>query len=201
MMLADKIKKYHVVLVSQSPRRRELLKGLEIAFESTSVDADESYPSHLQGAEVPCFISQAKAQAYMPLLQENTLAITADTVVSIDGKILGKPANKAEAIEMLRTLSGNKHEVITAVCLFTKRNNRLFNAVSEVYFKPLSDQEIEHYIDTYQPFDKAGSYGVQEWIGYIGIEKIVGSYYNVMGLPIQRLYQELTEFIQEDEKI
>lgn len=195
MMLAQAIQPYHVVLVSQSPRRRELLKGLEINFEATSVDADETYPAHLKGAEVPCYITQVKAHAYKPLLQDNTLAITADTVVSIDGDILGKPNNKAEAMQMLRTLSGKKHQVITAVCVFTKQKEHLFYAVSEVYFKPLLDQEIEHYIDTYQPFDKAGSYGVQEWIGYIGIEKIVGSYYNVMGLPIQRLYQELLTFL------
>ncbi|MED9995759.1 MAG: Maf family nucleotide pyrophosphatase [Paludibacteraceae bacterium] len=194
-MLAQAIQPYHVVLVSQSPRRRELLKGLEINFEATSVDADETYPAHLKGAEVPCYITQVKAHAYKPLLQDNTLAITADTVVSIDGYILGKPNNKAEAMHMLRTLSGKKHQVITAVCVFTKQKEHLFYAVSEVYFKPLLDQEIEHYIDTYQPFDKAGSYGVQEWIGYIGIEKIVGSYYNVMGLPIQRLYQELINFL------
>jgi septum formation protein len=194
-MLAQAIQNYQVVLVSQSPRRRELLKGLEINFEATSVDADETYPAHLKGAEVPCYITQVKANAYKPLLQDNTLAITADTVVSIDGDILGKPNNKAEAMHMLRTLSGKKHQVITAVCVFTKQKEHLFYAVSEVYFKPLLDQEIEHYIDTYQPFDKAGSYGVQEWIGYIGIEKIVGSYYNVMGLPIQRLYQELLTFL------
>lgn len=195
MMLTEQLKAYQVVLVSQSPRRRELLKGLEIDFTATSVDADETYPAHLQGAEVPCFITHAKAQAYKPSLGPNTLAITADTVVSIDGQILGKPANKAEAVNMLRTLSGKKHEVITAVCIFTQQKERLFYAVSEVYFKPLLDKEINHYIDTYQPFDKAGSYGVQEWIGYIGIEKIVGSYYNVMGLPIQKLYQELTQFL------
>jgi septum formation protein len=198
MILSDRLKPYQVVLVSQSPRRRELLKGLEIDFTATSVDADESYPSHLQGEQVPCYITQAKADAYKALLNENTLAITADTVVSINGQILGKPADKAEAMAMLRTLSGNKHEVITAVCIFTKNTERLFYAVSEVYFKPLTNQEIEHYIDTYQPFDKAGSYGVQEWIGYIGIEKIVGSYYNVMGLPIQRLYQELTLFLDNE---
>ena len=195
MMLAQAIQPYHVVLVSQSPRRRELLKGLEINFEATSVDADETYPAHLKGAEVPCYITQVKANAYKPLLQSNTLAITADTVVSIDGNILGKPNNKQEAMQMLRTLSGKKHQVITAVCVFTKQKEHFFYAESEVYFKPLSDQEIAHYIDTYQPFDKAGSYGVQEWIGYIGIEKIVGSYYNVMGLPIQRLYQELINFL------
>lgn len=196
MMLADLIKDYQVVLVSQSPRRRELLKGLEVDFVATSVDADETYPSHLQGADVPCYITKAKADAYKPLLNANTLAITADTVVCIDGEILGKPASRTDAINMLRTLSGKKHEVITAVCLFTQQKERLFSATSEVYFTQLSDEEIEHYIDTYQPYDKAGSYGVQEWIGYIGIEKMVGSYYNVMGLPIQKLYHELVDFLR-----
>jgi septum formation protein len=198
MILTQLLKPYQVVLVSQSPRRRELLKGLEIDFEATSVDADESFPTHLQGAEVPRYITQAKANAYKPLLKANTLAITADTVVSIEGKILGKPNDKAEAMDMLRTLSDKKHEVITAVCIFTQAKQHLFHAISEVYFKPLTEEEMEHYIDTYQPFDKAGSYGVQEWIGYIGIEKIVGSYYNVMGLPIQRLYQELTQFLNHE---
>lgn len=198
MIISDRLKDYQVVLVSQSPRRRELLKGLKIAFNATSVDADESYPPTLQGADVPCYITKAKAEAYKPFLQATTLAITADTVVCINGQILGKPADKAEAMAMLRTLSGNKHEVITAVCIFTQQKEQLFYAISEVYFKALSDEEIEHYIDTYQPFDKAGSYGVQEWIGYIGIEKIVGSYYNVMGLPIQRLYQELNRFLDHE---
>lgn len=196
MLLKDKIKNYNVVLVSQSPRRRELLKGLEIDFTSTNVDTDESYPSHLQGAEIPIYIATQKADAYMPQMQDNTLAITADTVVLIDNnKILGKPKDKAEAIAMLQHLSGNTHQVITGVCIQTKQKRQVFSAVSDVTFANLTLEEIEHYVDFYKPFDKAGSYGVQEWIGYIGIEKIVGSYFNVMGLPVQRLYKELEQLI------
>ncbi len=191
MLLKDKIKNYNVVLVSQSPRRRELLKGLEIEFTSTSVDTDESYPSSIQGAEIPVYIATKKADAYMPQMQDNTLAITADTVVLIDNQILGKPKDKAEAIAMLQHLSSNTHQVITGVCIQTKQKRQVFSATSEVTFATLTLEEIEHYVDLYKPFDKAGSYGVQEWIGYVGIEKINGSYFNVMGLPVQRLYKEL----------
>lgn len=183
-----------MVLVSQSPRRRELLKGLEIDFTSTSVDTDESYPSTMQGAEIPIYIATQKADAYLPLMSENTLAITADTVVLIDNQILGKPKNREEAISMLQHLSGNTHQVITGVCIQTKQKRQVFSATSEVTFATLTLEEIEHYVDFYKPFDKAGSYGVQEWIGYIGIEKIVGSYFNVMGLPVQKLYKKLISF-------
>ncbi|MCQ2350570.1 MAG: Maf family nucleotide pyrophosphatase [Paludibacteraceae bacterium] len=192
--MKDKIKNYNVVLVSQSPRRRELLKGLEIDFTSTSVDTDESYPSTMQGAEIPIYIATQKADAYLPLMSENTLAITADTVVLIDNQILGKPKNREEAISMLQHLSGNTHQVITGVCIQTKQKRQVFSATSEVTFATLTLEEIEHYVDFYKPFDKAGSYGVQEWIGYIGIEKIVGSYFNVMGLPVQKLYKKLISF-------
>ena len=194
MLLKDKIKNYDVVLVSQSPRRRELLKGLEIDFTSTSVDTDESYPTSLKGADIPIYIATQKADAYLPQMEDNTLAITADTVVFIDNQILEKPSERAAAIAMLQHLSGNTHQVITGVCIQTKQKRVTFSATSEVTFANLTAEEIEHYVDFYKPFDKAGSYGVQEWIGYIGIEKIVGSYFNVMGLPIQKLYKKLITF-------
>ncbi len=194
MLLKNRLKNYNVVLVSQSPRRRELLKGLEIDFTSTSVDTDETYPSSIQGAEIPIYIATKKADAYMPQMQDNTLAITADTVVLIDNQMLGKPKDRTEAIAMLQHLSGNTHQVITGVCIQTKQKRQVFSATSEVTFATLTLEEIEHYVDFYKPFDKAGSYGVQEWIGYIGIEKIVGSYFNVMGLPVQRLYKMLYTF-------
>lgn len=194
MLLKDKIKNYDVVLVSQSPRRRELLKGLEVDFTSTSVDTDESYPTSLKGADIPIYIATQKADAYLPQMEDNTLAITADTVVFIDNQILGKPSERAAAIAMLQHLSGNTHQVITGVCIQTKQKRVAFSATSEVTFANLTAEEIEHYVDFYKPFDKAGSYGVQEWIGYIGIEKIVGSYFNVMGLPIQKLYKMLNAF-------
>lgn len=195
MLLNEKIKNYNVVLVSQSPRRRELLKGLEIEFTSTSVDTAESYPDTLEGAQIPVFIAERKADAYMSQMSDDTLAITADTIVFAGGKVLGKPHDAKEASEMLKSLSGNTHQVITGVCIFTKSKRRSFHAISEVTFATLRDEEITHYIEVYKPFDKAGSYGVQEWIGYIGIEKIVGSYFNVMGLPVQRLYKELEQLI------
>ncbi len=196
MLLQDKIKKYHIVLVSQSPRRRELLKGLELKFECTSVDTDESYPASLRNGEIPMHIAEQKADAYLPQMTDNTLAITADTVVLINGRVLGKPKNRQESIDMLHTLSGNAHQVITGVCIFTKIKRKTFYVLTDVQFTPLTDAEIEHYIDIYKPFDKAGSYGVQEWIGFIGIEKITGSYFNVMGLPVQRLYKELDMFLE-----
>ncbi len=194
MLIQEKLKPYNIVLVSQSPRRRELLKGLELEFECTSVDTDESYPASLKDGEIPMYIAEQKADAYLPQMADNTLAITADTVVLINGSVLGKPKSRQEAVDMLHTLSGNAHQVITGVCIFTKGKRKTFSVLTDVQFTTLTDAEIEHYIDTYKPFDKAGSYGVQEWIGYVGIEKITGSYFNVMGLPVQRLYKELNQF-------
>jgi septum formation protein len=194
MLLNNVLKPYAVVLVSNSPRRRELLKGLEINFTSTSVSTDESYPPHLTGADIPLHIACEKANAFHRQLQSNTLAITADTVVIIDGEVLGKPRYAEEAVSMLRKLSGKTHEVITGVCLFTQHKMHSFAGISHVRFRELSDEEIIHYVKMYTPMDKAGSYGVQEWIGYIGIEHIEGSYYNVMGLPTALLYQELIHF-------
>ncbi len=187
MLLLDKLKNYSVVLVSQSPRRRELLKGLELEFECTSVDTDESYPASLKDGEIPMYIAEQKADAYLPQMAENTLAITADTVVLINGSVLGKPKSRQEAVDILHTLSGNAHQVITGVCIFTKGKRKTFSVLTDVQFTTLTDAEIEHYIDTYKPFDKAGSYGVQEWIGYVGIEKITGSNFKEMKLPVQSL--------------
>lgn len=190
------LKGYKLVLASQSPRRRELLKGLDLEFTTCSVDADESFPAELKGADAVQYICKAKANAYRPQLNDNTIAITADTVVILDDKIIGKPKSHEEAFSMIRSLSGRVHEVITAVCIFSKEKCEEFYASTEVHFSEIADEEIEYYINKYKPFDKAGSYGVQEWIGYIGIEKIVGSYFNVMGLPVKRLYDELKTFIE-----
>ena len=190
------LKGYKLVLASQSPRRRELLKGLDVEFTTCSVDADESFPAELKGADAVQYICKAKVEAYKPQLNENTIAITADTVVILDNKIIGKPKSYEEAFSMIRSLSGRVHEVITAVCIFSKEKCEEFYASTEVHFSKITDEEIEYYINKYKPFDKAGSYGVQEWIGYIGIEKIVGSYFNVMGLPVKRLYDELKTFIE-----
>lgn len=191
------LKGYKLILASQSPRRRELLKGLDVKFSTCTVDADESFPARLKGADAVQYICKAKANAYKPQLAENTIAITADTVVILDENIIGKPKSYDEAFSMIRSLSGRVHEVITAVCIFSKEKCVEFYSSTEVHFSTLTDEEINYYIEKYKPFDKAGSYGVQEWIGYIGIEKIVGSYFNVMGLPVKRLYDELKSFTSD----
>ena len=186
--------KYKFVLASKSPRRQELLKGIVPEFDIMLRDTAESYPATLQGAQIVEHLAKLKASAFEGELTDNQLLITADTIVWIDNQVLGKPQNRAVAIEMLRQLSGRKHTVYTGVCLKTTQKERVFSAATDVYFRQLSDDEIAYYVDTYKPFDKAGSYGIQEWIGYVGIERIDGSYFNVMGLPVQRLYQELKKF-------
>lgn len=188
------LKGYKLILASQSPRRRELLKGLDVEFSTCTVDADESFPDSLKGADAVQYICKAKADAYKPQLEDDTIAITADTVVILDDNIIGKPKTEEDAFCMIKSLSGRVHEVITAVCIFTTEKEVVFYSSTEVHFSELTDEEIKYYINKYKPFDKAGSYGVQEWIGYIGIEKIVGSYFNVMGLPVKHLYNELKQF-------
>lgn len=198
-MLED-LKKYSVVLASNSPRRKELLSGLGVNFSVKMLpDVDESFPDTLKGEEIPLFIARKKADAYKMLfssvtsneVEEPLLVITADTIVWIEDEVLGKPANATEARVMLSKLSGKKHQVITGVCLTTALWQKSFAAVSEVQFSSLTEEEMDYYIHNYCPYDKAGAYGVQEWIGFIGVESIQGSYFNVMGLPIQRLYREL----------
>ena len=190
--MLDNLNKYRVILASNSPRRKELLSGLGVDYEvRTLPDVDESYPAGLQGGDIPLYIAREKAEAYRPMLQPDELMITADTIVWLDGKVLGKPGDKDEALQMLRSLSGHTHEVFTGVCITTKEWQRSFTACTEVRFSPLSEDEITYYVDKYLPMDKAGAYGVQEWIGYVGVEYISGSYYNIMGLPVQRLYREL----------
>ena len=179
-----------IILASNSPRRRELLSGLGIDYEVRVLSGiDESYPPGLSGEEIPIFISRRKAEAYS--LVPGELLITADTIVWLDGQVLGKPAGREEAIGMLGLLSGRTHQVITGVCLTTTDGQHAFSCVSDVTFARLSDQAIAYYVDHYRPYDKAGAYGIQEWIGYIGVTALSGSYFNVMGLPIQRLYTEL----------
>jgi septum formation protein len=191
----DNLKKYRLILASNSPRRKELLAGLGLDYEvRTLPDVDESYPESLQGGDIPLYISRMKADAYKPMLQPDELMITADTIVWMDGMVLGKPRNKYGAIEMLKQLSGGVHYVYTGVSITTQTRQESFYVATEVRFANLTDEEIEYYVDTYQPMDKAGAYGVQEWIGYIGVENIQGSYFNVMGLPVQRLYTELKKF-------
>ncbi|WP_300728102.1 Maf-like protein [uncultured Bacteroides sp.] len=191
-MVLENLKKYKVILASNSPRRRELLSGLGIDYEVKIMQGiDETYPETLKGEEIPMYIAKEKADAYRPTMAANELIITADTIVYIDGKVLGKPKDEADACEMLRCLSGRTHEVITGVCITTRNFQKSFAAVTDVTFDKLTDEEISFYVEKYRPMDKAGSYGVQEWIGFIGVSGLKGSYFNVMGLPIQRLYQEL----------
>ena len=188
----DNLKKYNIVLASNSPRRKELMSGLGVDYVvKTLPDVDESYPETLQGTEIPAYISREKADAYKSLIQPDELLITADTIVWLNGEVLGKPKGREGAIDMLRKLSGTSHQVITGVCLTTSDWQKSFTAVTDVTFATLTEEEIIYYVDKYTPMDKAGAYGVQEWIGFIGVESISVSYFNVMGLPIQRLYQEL----------
>ena len=184
--------KYRIVLASNSPRRKELLAGLGLPFEVRVLDGiDESYPDNLPVGEVAQYIAGKKADAYRQAMAPDELIITADTVVIVDDQILGKPVDEADACKMLRLISGRTHQVTTGVCLITIEHQHSFAVTTDVTFKQLSDEEIHYYIDHYKPFDKAGAYGIQEWIGYIGVTSLHGSYYNVMGLPVQRIYTEL----------
>lgn len=195
MLLHERLKPYRLILASQSPRRRELLAGSGLEFQlAERFECDESYPA-MPLTDVAEYLSRKKSDAYPVELAEADILLTADTVVIACGEILGKPHSRDEAIEMLQKLSGATHEVATGVTLRTSTKSHSFTSVSKVRFRSLSREEIEYYVDNYHPMDKAGSYGIQEWIGYVGIEHIDGSFYNVMGLPIQRLYCELERFI------
>ncbi len=185
-----------IILASNSPRRRELLAGLDIDFDIHVLQGiDESYPPDLPVDEVAAYISKSKAAAYQTVISPDQLVITADTIVVLGDRVLGKPVDREDAVGMLRALSGQTHKVITGVCLTTLGAQRSFSVTSEVTFKCLTDEEIFYYVDHYQPYDKAGAYGIQEWIGYVGVTGLKGSYFNVMGLPVQRIYQELVAMI------
>lgn len=193
--MLDNLNKYKIILASGSPRRRELLEGLGLSFTVKCIDGiDESYPESLPAEETALFIAKKKSEAYKGLTDSGHLIITADTVVVCNDMVMGKPSNKNEAQKMLNMLSGKTHQVITGVALATKEKTVSFSVSTDVRFTTLDKKEIEYYVDKYRPLDKAGAYGIQEWIGYVGVEYISGSYYNVMGLPIQRLYQELKKF-------
>lgn len=196
MLLHDKLKNYRLILASQSPRRRQLLSdaGLEFTL-ADRFECDESFPQDMPAEDVAEYLSRLKSDAYPEPLAEGDILLTADTVVIANNRVLGKPSDRAEAIEMISLLSGCDHEVITGCTLRTATRQRSFSVRSKVHFRALDREEIEYYVDCYRPFDKAGAYGIQEWIGYVGIEGIEGSFYNVMGLPVQRLYSILKEFI------
>ena len=192
LFMLDNIKKYRIILASASPRRRELLGGLDVDFEVRALpDVDESFPAELQGGNIPLYISRKKADAHRALMADDELVITADTIVWLDGAALGKPVDEEDARRMIRNMAGKTHSVFTGVSITTKEQQYSFVAQSDVTFSELTDDEIEYYVQKYRPMDKAGAYGAQEWIGYIGMSNIVGSYFNVMGLPVQRLYSEL----------
>ena len=193
--MLDNLKKYNIVLASKSPRRQELLKGIGVDFSILTKEVDESFPSKLPLIDVAPFLSLKKAKAFEDSeLPENYMVITADTVVIVENEILGKPKNRDDAVRMMNLLSGKVHKVVTGVTVHTKEKTKTFSVISKVTFETLDNQEVNYYIDNFKPYDKAGAYGVQEWIGYIGVSNVEGSYYNVMGLPTQRLYKVLKEF-------
>jgi septum formation protein len=190
--MLENLKKYNVILASNSPRRKELLSGLGIDYSIKVLSGiEEVYPDSLKKEDIPIYISREKAEAYLSSMSENDLIITADTIVLVNGNVLGKPENEDKARCMLHQLSGKTHEVITGVSLTTKSFQHSFSSVSKVKFAKLTNEEIDYYIVNYHPMDKAGAYGIQEWIGFVGVENIKGSFYNIMGLPIQKLYNEL----------
>ena len=196
MLLHDKLKAWHLILASQSPRRRQLLSEANIDYQlAPKFECDEVYPDELPAVEVAEYLSRLKSEAYPQPLGERDILLTADTVVVVHNRILGKPASADEAVAMIELLSAGEHEVITGVTLRSAERVKSFSSHSKVRFRELSREEIEYYVKTYAPMDKAGAYGIQEWIGYVGIEGIEGSFYNVMGLPVQRLYCELDSFV------
>ena len=188
--------KYNYILASKSPRRQELIHDLGIDFRVEIREVEENFPAELYREEIPVFLAELKAKPFLGTLVENDLLITADTIVWLDGEVFGKPADREDALKKKKKLSGKEHQVISGVCLTGKEKQKSFFSMSNVSFRELSDKEIYFYIDEFKPYDKAGAYGIQEWIGYIGITHIEGSFYNVMGLPVQQLYTEILNFHQ-----
>jgi septum formation protein len=197
-MKQEILRHYNLILGSKSPRRQELLKALGLHYNLVEYHVDEDYPLHLQAAEIAEYLCELKADAYDDtLLEKDSILVTADTIVWLDGKYIGKPSDRGEAIEMLKQLSGKQHSVYSGICLKSKTRKIVFHAHTRVNFGVLLPEEIEYYVTHYVPFDKAGSYGIQDWIGYIGITGIEGCYYNVMGFPVQLFYEKLTQFIED----
>ena len=193
--MLNNLKQYNILLASKSPRRHELLKMLDIPFTiAENIEVDETYPADLPTEQVPLYLSQLKAKAYTSLIRDNELIITADTVVINNGEILGKPHTLEEAKEMLRRMSGRAHTVISGVSITTRERQVSFDTHTEVVFAPLTDEDIDYYVERYKPLDKAGAYGIQEWIGAVAVSCIKGSFYNVMGLPVHQLYRKLLDF-------
>ncbi len=195
-MIFDELNKYRIILASSSPRRQQLLKQLGIEFDIVIRDYDETYPPPLAGEEIAVYLAGVKAASFRNKLQNNEIVITADTIVWCNNRVLGKPSDADEARQIIRDLSGNTHEVITGVVLMSSFKEKSFAVSTKVTFTALSDEEINYYIENFRPYDKAGAYGIQEWIGIAGCNRIEGCYFNVVGLPVQRLYKELKEFIR-----
>ena len=194
----DKLNAYDIVLASKSPRRQHLMQGLGLKFRTVNhLEMEEIYPSVLRAEEIPVYLAKAKAAFYESLIGPGIVLITADTIVWLQNEVIGKPADYDDAVNMLMKLSGNMHEVFTGVCIKTMDREIVFHAGSKVFFRRLGEEEIRYYVEKYKPYDKAGAYGVQEWIGYVGMERIEGSYFNVMGLPVQKLYCELIKLVIE----
>lgn len=196
-MLKNRLKSKNLILASGSPRRQELLKSLGVPFEIRIKEIDEDYPKHLKKSEISDYLAQLKSNAFVEELTPKDLLITSDTIVWYHNMALGKPKSKDDAFQMLQKLSGKTHEVITSVCLKSLQKEDIFNSITKVTFKELSSKEIQFYIDNYNPMDKAGAYGIQDWIGQIGVTKIEGSYFNVMGFPIHKIYSQLLKFSEE----
>lgn len=192
-MLSSKLKKYNIILASKSPRRQQFLKDLGLDFEIQLKEVEEVYPNQLKGIEITDFLAELKSEPFENL-SSNDILITSDTIVWLNNEAIGKPKDKEDAVHILNKLSGQKHQVITSICIKTSKNSKIVNDITEVYFKKLTSEEINYYLNNFKPFDKAGSYGIQDWIGFIGVEKIEGSYFNVMGLPVHKLYTELSKF-------
>lgn len=193
-MINKRLHDFKIILASRSSRRQFLLKELGLDFEIIITDVPEDYPDNLTPSEIATFLAEKKANGFdTSRMDDRMIIIAADTIVSLRGEILGKPGNYDEALAMLKKLSGQQHDVITGVCIKSKKKMNLFYVTSKVFFKELSDEEIDYYINNFRPYDKAGGYGIQEWIGYIGISKLEGSFFNVMGLPVKEVYEELLE--------
>lgn len=197
-MIIDNLNNYRIILASRSLRRQQLLRELGIKFDIVIMDYDESFSEGLDGEGIARHVAQRKAQAFKGEVSENEIVITADTIVWCNGKVLGKPVDAHDAINMLREISGNIHEVITGVSLLTYNKNVTFTESTKVTFEEMSDREISYYVEKYAPYDKAGAYGIQEWIGLAACSHIEGSYFNVVGLPVQRLYEELKNLVSYD---
>lgn len=194
-MLKDKLKQYNLILASGSPRRQQFFKDLELDFEIRLKEVEEIYPPHLKREEITNYLAQLKASPFEGRLQENEILVTSDTIVWHNNKALGKPTDKQDAFEILKSLSNATHEVITSVCFKTNSKTDLLHEITKVTFNELSDEAIHYYIDNYKPFDKAGAYGIQEWIGFIAVSKIEGSYANVMGMPVDKVYEYLSNLV------